>query len=182
MGERDVFADRVAGALHVDSEERTQYADVSKAADANVAVAARSRGGSASVVGEELPVTLLDVGIPVPSRGEHELDIALEVIVGIVASARNERLDEHFGKLEVQRVFPGMKELVIVDSVPSPILSLLVQDIATGVERRVFGTPENAVRMRVSRRDVVADDIVVAAQRGAVVIPVDRHRQRVPNE
>ena len=112
-----MFADRAAGALHFCSEERTQYADVSKAADANVAVAARPRRGSTSVVGKELPVTFLDVGIPVPSRGEHEFDIALEVIVGIVASARYERRDEHFGKLKVQRVFPGMKELVIVDSV-----------------------------------------------------------------
>ncbi len=182
MGKRDVLAGRVAGALNVAAEERTQYAHVSKAADANVAAAARSGGGAASVVGKKLPVTLLDVSVPMPARGEHELDVPLEVVVRVVASACDERLDEDFAKLEVQRVLPGVEELMIVDARFSPVSTLFAQDVAAGVERGVSGALENAVRMRVSRRQIVADDPVVAVQRGSVVIPVDGHRERVSDE
>ncbi len=65
----------------------------------DVGAAALSRVDAASVVGEEFPMILLDVSIPVPARGEHEVDVTLEVIVSVVAAARDERLDEHLREL-----------------------------------------------------------------------------------
>ena len=182
MGQRDVFADRLARSLRVASQAGAQYAHVREAADANIAAAARSRGSAASVVGKEFSMALFDIGVPVPARSEHELEIAFEVIVRVVAPARDERLDEHFAELEVQRVFPGPKELMIVDAGLSPVSSLFVQDFAAGVERDVSGALKNAVGMRVSRRQIVANNAIVAAQRGSVVIPVDGHRERVSNK
>ena len=153
-----------------------------KATDANVALAAAPRRGAARVVCEELAMALLDVGIPMPARAEHEIDITPQVVIRVVASPRDERIDEHLGKLEIQRVFAGAEELVIVDAAPAPVLRLFAEDVPARVERRVGGAPENAVGMRVSRRSVVVNHAVVAEQRGAVVVPVHGHRQCVPNE
>ena len=89
---------------------------MSKTADAVVAAAALAGSSAASVVGKEFPVTLLDVGIPMPARGGHELNVTLEIVVRVVTSARHERIDEHFCKLEIQRILTSLEELMIVDS------------------------------------------------------------------
>ena len=87
-----------------------------EAADVDVAARALSRGCAASVGGEEFPVILLDVGVAVLPRREHEFDVSLEIIVRVVAVLRDERSDEHFRKLEVERVFPCTQELMIVNA------------------------------------------------------------------
>ena len=182
MGQRNVFANRAAGAPRVVSEKRTKDADMSKSADAVVAATALAGCSAASVVGKEFPVTLLDVGIPMPARGGHELNVTLEIIVRVVASARHERINKHFCKLEIQRVLTRLEELVIMDPFSPPVFGLPVKDFAAGVESRVTGAPEYAVGMRVSWRDVVADNTVGAAQRRPVVVPMDGHRKGVSNE
>ena len=155
---------------------------MSKTADAVVAAAALAGSSAASVVGKEFPVTLLDVGIPMPARSGHELNVTLEIVVRVVTSARHERINEHFCKLEIQRILASSEELVIVDSSSPPVFGLPVKDLAAGVESGIPGAPQYAVGMRVSWRDVVADNTVVAAQRRPVVVPMDGHRKGVPNE
>ena len=138
--------------------------------------------GAAGVSGEELPVTLLDVGIAVPARGEHEVEIPPQVILRVIAAARDEGFDEHSAELEIERVFARAQELVIVNPALPPVLRLLVQDVAALVERRVGRAPEDAVRVRVSGSQVIPHDAVIAAQRGAVVIPMHRHGEGVADE
>lgn len=63
-----------------------------------------------------LSVFLGGNSIPMPARGKHEVDVTLEVIVSVVAASRDERLDEHFRELEVERAFSGVKKLVVVNA------------------------------------------------------------------
>src|SRR4051812_342526 len=107
---------------------------MSKAADVNVAAGALARSGAARVAGEEFSVIFLDVGIPVLTRREHEFDVASEIVVRVVATTRDERIDEHFCELEVQSVFAGVEELVIVNAALPPVLRLLAQNVATLIE------------------------------------------------
>ena len=65
---------------------------------------------------------------------------------------------------------------------PAPEFRLFPENIAALIPRPVLGTPENAAWMGISRLDVIEDETVVTSQRGAVVIPVHRHRKRVANE
>ena len=88
--------------------------------------------------------------------------------------AFQDKIHFEFALLDVQKL--------CTDARLSPVSSLFAQDVAAGVKRRVFGALENAVRMRVLGRHIVADDPVVTMQRGSVVIPVDGHRERVCDE
>ena len=113
---------------------------------------------------------------------EHELGVSLEIAVRFVAAARDERLHEHFRELEIERVFTGAKELMVVNVPPAPVFRLVVEDFAARVQRGVFRAPEDAARMRIPWREIVAHDAVVPVERRPIVIPMDRHRQRVADE
>jgi hypothetical protein len=182
MRERNVFANGPAGTLRVASEKCAQNAHMSQSADANVAAPALSGAGTASIVGKELAVAFLNVGIPVTARGKHEFDVTSEVVVCVIALSRDERLHKNFSELKIQGVFARAQKLVIVNTGPPPVMRLLMKDFTASIEGRVFGARENAVGMRVSRCNVVADNAIVPAQGGSIVVPVDRHRQRVTNE
>ncbi len=81
------------------------------------------------------------------SRRQHEVDIALQMIIRVVATARDQRLDEDLRELKVEGIFAGAKELVVVDSALSPVLRLIVQNVAALIQWSVFRAPEDAVGM-----------------------------------
>jgi hypothetical protein len=155
---------------------------VSETANANVGGSALSSTNSASVVRKEFSVTLFNVRVPVPSWSKHEFDITPKVIVHIVVTALAERLHHNFGKLEIQRVFAGTQELMIMDAFLTPVLCLLVENFAASIERMVFGIAENAIGMWVPGCNVIADNAVVTTQSGAVVVPMNWHCQGVSDK
>ena len=144
MGELQHARARLSASPDFPAEERAEHADMGESADVDIAAAALPRGGAAGVGGEELPVTLLDVGVAVPARGEHEVEITLQIIVRVIAAARDERFDEHLAELEIQRVFAGVQELMIVNAALPPVLRLVMQDVAAFIQRRVRRAPEDA--------------------------------------
>ena len=182
MGQRDMLPHCGADGSHVRSEACAQDAHMRETADVDVAAGALSRSDAAGVCGEKVPVILFHVSVAMLPRGEHEGDVAREVISGVVTAVRDERFRQHFCELQVERVFPGAEELMIVNAALAPILRLLAEDVAALVQWRVFGAPEDAVGMRVFRCQVVAHDAVVTLQCGAVVIPMNRHRERIADQ
>ncbi len=117
-----------------------------------------------------------------PARGEHEVEVALKIIFRVVTAERAERVEDHAGELEVERVFAGAQELVIVNAALPPVLRLLVQDVAAFIERRVFRAPKDAVGVRISRCKIIPHHSVVAMERGAIIIPMHRHGMSITNE
>lgn len=87
MGECDMSADGLLSGGEIASEVGAEESDVGEAADVDVVGGALVRGGAASVGGEEAAVALFDVGVPVLAGSEHEVEVALEVVVGVVAFA-----------------------------------------------------------------------------------------------
>ena len=71
---------------------------------------------------------------------------------------------------------------MVVDSPLPPILRLLAEDIPLLVERMIFGSPEDAARVRALRFQEAIDDAVVAAECRRVVVPMNRHRQSIGGE
>ncbi len=99
-----------------------------------------------------MAVKLLDVGVAMPVRREHEVDVTGEVVVQIVTATSGERFIQHAHELEVQRVLPGMQKLMIVNARTAPEERLFTQDVAAFVQGGVAGTVEDAVGMRILRR------------------------------
>ena len=182
VGECDVGADGLLGGGEIASEEGAEQADVGEAADVDVVGGALVRGGAASVGGEEAAVALFDVGVPVLAGSEHEVEVALEVVVGVVAFAGEQGVEEDFGELEVEGVLSGAKELMVVDAVLAPVGSLVMQDVAAFVERGVLRAPEDAAGVSWLWREVVAHEAVVLEQGSAVVVPVNGHGESVCDE
>lgn len=66
-----------------------------------------------------------------------------------------------------------------MDSLPSPVDRLVMEDLSPGMGRRVTRAPEDAAWVGVFRSEVAVDDPVVRAKGGAVVIPVHGHGEGI---
>ncbi len=126
-------------------------------------------------------MALLDVSVAVAARRGHVGDVTAQIIVRVITAVSIDRLDEHAAELDVQRVFTGFEELVVVIArpFPPPVSRLVVQDFARGAGRRVTRAEENAVGVRIARGQVVGHPAVIVEQGAAVVIPVHRHGERI---
>ena len=131
---------------------------------------------------EETPVVFLEVGVAVPAGGAHAVRVADRPRLGVVFAALPDMRMECNRQLEVDGVFAGFEELVVVDGAPAPVLGLVVQDVALLVRRIILGAPQDAVGVRVAGRDVVVERPVVAGERLPVVIPVAGHGEGVGGE
>ena len=182
MGEGDVGADGLLGGGEIAGEEGAEQADVGEAADVDVVGGAFVRGGAASVGGEEAAVAFFDVGVPVLAGSEHEVEVALEVVVGVVAFAGEQGVEEDFGELEVEGVLSGAKELVVVDAVLAPVGGLVVEDVAAFVEGGVVRAPQDAAGVMLFGWEVGANGAVVLEEGGAVVVPMHGHGEGIGDE
>ena len=133
-------------------------------------------------VSEKVAVVLLHVSVAVGPRRCHEGEVSLQVIVRGIPLVGIKRVHQESAELKIQRVFPGFEELVIVDASFAPVLRLVVQNIALLIEGAIGGAPQDAVRMRVLGGKVIDDPAIIPSKSRGIVIPVNRHGQRVTDE
>jgi len=159
-----------------------------QAADVDVADAAVDRLAAGGEVREEVAVILLQVGVAVPARLEHERHVAVEPLLGVVAAVVANHGKQLGGQPEVKRVLPGRKELVVVDAPLAPEGRLLAEDVELRARRRPLAPPEDAAGVRVAGGEVGRCGNgrgqlgIVAIERCRVVIPMDRHGHGVGHE
>lgn len=120
-------------------------------------------------------MVFFQVGVVVIAGGEHEIDVMGEPFIRIVAAVFLGEFHEFPGELEVEGVFTGCEELMVVDAALSPILCLIVEDLALFIEGCVFGAPEDGTGVRVLRSEIGGDFPILGAEGFAVVIPVYGH-------
>ena len=109
------------------------------------------------IAGEESAMILLHVGVAVVAGREHEIDVTGEPCVGIVAAVFLAQAHQLGGELEVQGVFPGFEELVVVDAALPPIDRLIVEDFAFLVGRGVLRAPQDGAGVGIFGREVAGD-------------------------
>ena len=134
------------------------------------------------VVSEEVAVVFFHIGVAVISRRCHEGDITLQVVVRGVSFVGIEGFHQEGTEFQVQRVLPGLQELVIMDASLSPVLGLVVQNVALFVERTIGRAPQDAVWMGILRGDIVCHMAIVPLKSERIVIPVNRHSQSVTDK
>jgi hypothetical protein len=110
------------------------------------------------------------------------MEVALEVVAGVVAFAGEQRVEEDSGELEVEGVLSGAKELVVVDAVLAPVGGLVVEDVAAFVEGGVMRAPEDAAGVMLFGWEVGANDAVVLEEGGTVVVPMHGHGEGIGDE
>lgn len=118
----------------------------------------------------------------VPIGLEHERGVASKPSVGVVGASGADVMEEFAGEEEVEGVFAGLEELVVVDVGLPPVSCLVVEDFAAFVEGLVLGAPEDAIGMGVAGLEVVVDCSVVALEDLSVVIPMSRHGEGIGGE
>ena len=74
-----------------------------------------------------------------------------------IAAFGNDKLQNFRRQLCVQRVFPGLEKLMVMNTLFSPVAGLVVQDVGVLVRRFVARTVQDAARVRVARRKQVAN-------------------------
>jgi hypothetical protein len=72
-------------------------------------------------------MTLLDVRVPMPARGGHEIDISFQVVIGVVAPPIIQGIDEQSKQAEVEGALTSFEELMVVNPEASPVLCLLME-------------------------------------------------------
>jgi hypothetical protein len=105
----------------------------------------------------------------------------LQVVSGIVKPIFIEGFDEQGAQLQVEGVFPGLQELMIVDAPFTPVASLIMENLPLFIGGCVRRTPEDTVRMGILGSKIIGDPAIIAKERLPVIIPVDRHGKRVSN-
>ena len=116
----------------------------------DVADAAVDRLTAGGQICEKVAVILLDVGVMVPARLEHERYVAVEPLLGVVATIAAYHLEEFGREPVVECVFAGREELVVVDAVLSPERGLLAEDVKLWARRCPLAPPKDAARMRIA--------------------------------
>jgi len=134
------------------------------------------------VVREKVAVVFFHVSVAVISRRCHEGDVTFQVVVRRVSPVGIEGFHQSGTKLQVERVFSGFQELMIMDASFAPVLGLVVQDIALLIDRMIGRSPQNAVRMGVPRGNKIGHVTIVPPESEGVVIPVHGHSQGVTDE
>ena len=79
--------------------------------------------------------------------GRHKLNVSIEKIVGVVTLFFIQGINQQPADLDIERVFPGIEKLVIVDSSFAPVASLFVKNFPLCILCRVTRTPQNTVRV-----------------------------------
>lgn len=109
--------------------------DADKSADMFFLNPATLRILPAGIVLEKAAMAFLQIGVPVGSRSRHEIDVSTQVVIGIVAAAREERLLKQVGEPERHGILPGDEMLMIVDASLPPVGCLIVKDFPLCIER-----------------------------------------------
>lgn len=182
VGECDMGANGFKSSREITGEKGGEEADVGETSDVDVVGSAFFRGSAAGVGGVEAAMAFFDVGVPVLAGSEHEVEVALEVVVGVVAFASEQGVEEDFGELEIEGVLTGAEELMVVDAVLTPVGGLVMEDVAAFVEGGVVGAPEDAAGVVLPGGEVVANGAVVLMEGGAVVVPMHGHGESVCDE
>jgi hypothetical protein len=138
---RSLFDRREAlwGAFVVEAPGGPIYflADAGYAADVFFRYAAFLRRQSLRVVVEKIPVTFLDITVPVTSGRRHEGDISLEKIGRSVSAVFHQRIHEKAADLDVQRIFACLQELMVVNIFFAPVFSRIVEDFSFHIQRPI---------------------------------------------
>ena len=112
----------------------------------------------------------------------HESDVALQIVIRQVAPVGIQGFDQEGAELQVQRVLAGLKELMVMDASFAPGTGLIVKNVALFIERTIGRAPKDAVRMRILGGNVIGHSAIVPLQSQRIVIPVNRHCERIPDE
>jgi hypothetical protein len=112
----------------------------------------------------------------------HEGDVTLQVVVRGVSPIGIKGFHQEGTEFQVQRVLPGLQELVIMDASFAPVLRLVVKNIALFVERTIGRAPQDAVRMGIPRGNKIGHVTIVPPESDGVVIPVHGHSQGITDE
>ena len=183
MGQGDVVFDGLAEFFDREvGEGRDKSGDLGDAANVFVFNATFERRFALGIAGEESTVIFFEIGVAMPTGSEHEVDKGPGPQIDVVASCLRDLIVQDAGELEVNRVFSGLKILMIVDVLLSPVRSLVVEDLAPLVESSVGGAPENAAGVMFFWRLEGGEAGVVFVQRFSIIIPVDRHSEGVGDE
>ena len=161
---------------------REEGGDGGEAADVFVGDAAFEDFFPGGVSIEKGAMVFLEVGVAMPARSEHDLDVSLDPAGGIVISGCLDLIVKLTGELEIGGVFSGFEILVVVNISLPPKAGLVVEDVGFFVEGFELGAPENAVGMVWERLPESVEVGVVPVEGFAIVIPMDRHREGVGDE
>ena len=85
-------------------------------------------------------------------------------------------------KLKINRIFSCTQILVVVNATLSPEARLIMQDFSFLVNWRIFGSPQNTVGMMRAWWELAIELWVILVHSTPVVIPVDRHCERVGDQ
>ena len=90
------------------------------------------------VVVEKCAVIFFKVSVVMPAWLEHSIDVALQPLLGVVATILADQLVQLYTQLKVDRVFSSFEELMVVNAALAPVLGLVVEDVAAFVTWLVF--------------------------------------------
>ena len=71
---------------------------------------------------------------------------------------------------------------MIVNIPVTPILALVMEDVALRSGRVAATPPEDGIRMGIPGREIIGHDAVVAFESATVVVPMDRHGEGIADE
>lgn len=180
MGEGDVGFDRLPVVACGESGEKR--GDAGKTTDVFIRDPALENVLAGGVAIEERTMVFLEVGIAMPARGEHEINVMANPAFGLVVAVLLDLFVKSRGELEVCRVFTGPEVLVIVNVLLAPETGLVVEDVRFFVAGCELGTPQNAVGVMRQGGPKVAKIGVITVERFSIVIPMDRHGEGVGKE
>ena len=132
-----MFKSRCSGKGRLISVKNHDGNDADYAADVFFRNAAFVRRQSFCVVVEKIPVTFLDISIPMASGRRHEGDVSLEKIGRSVSAVFHQRIHEKAADLDVQRIFASLQELMIVHIFFAPVFGLIVEDFSFHIQRPI---------------------------------------------
>lgn len=139
VGESDVGLDGLA--MIALGQRCKQGGDRCEASDVFVGYAAFDHIFALGVAGKEGAMVFLEVGIAMPTRGEHEFNVTLDPVRGIVVAALRNLGVKGLGQFEVYRVFSRPEILVIMHVSLPPEAGLIVKNFALFVQSLVFRSP-----------------------------------------
>ena len=115
------------------------------------------------------------VGVVVPSGRQHDFGVPVQPPREIEFPGLDDFAVQFACEPEVQSVFACVQKLMVMKSRLPPMLGLFTKDVVLFSNRFVFGTPQDAVRMRVLGGKVMIEVSVVAIESIHAVVPMNRH-------
>ena len=148
------------------------------------------RGQPPGMVGEEVPVIGLGIGVVVAVGSGHEGDVVPQEADRVTTARGREATQQDPDAQQVEGIVPPPHAAVIMGVGPTPVALLALEDetaddlalLGTAPRPPGAGQGHDGVGMVLKRCLVVPDEAVVAPQGGHVVIPVRRHGQRIADE